>query len=233
MNAMKEWTDVYIVDSGCSLQTPVGTFVFVPYTFPGKLQTALDIIDPKWKSARSIFCHQEFFGCNMGAIQSTEGDQWSNEFPLVISGHIHDKQRIGENIFYPGSSIQHAFGESGDKTITMCYFTETIRVESIDLDMPQKKIVYLSVVDAYSFQPTEKDRVRLTLNGTFEEFKAFKKSAVFKKCALCNVKIVFRPVKEAVNGEELTDTDFKSILYDMVVKENNPYMTELYTELIK
>ncbi len=35
-------------------------------------------------------------------------------FPLVISGHIHSEQRPQKNIFYPGSVIQHALGESED-----------------------------------------------------------------------------------------------------------------------
>ncbi len=42
-----------------------------------------------------------------------------HSFPLVISGHIHSEQRPQKNIFYPGSVIQHAFGESEDNGLLL------------------------------------------------------------------------------------------------------------------
>ncbi len=58
----------------------------------------------------------------MGAIESIEGDKWDHSFPLVISGHIHSEQRPQKNIFYPGSVIQHAFGESEDNGLLLLIF---------------------------------------------------------------------------------------------------------------
>ncbi len=43
-------------------------------------------------------------------------------FPLVISGHIHSEQRPQKYIFYPGSVIQHAFGESEDNGLCIINF---------------------------------------------------------------------------------------------------------------
>ncbi len=48
--------------------------------------------------------------------------KWDHSFPLVISGHIHSEQRPQKNIFYPGSVIQHAFGESEDNGLLLLIF---------------------------------------------------------------------------------------------------------------
>ncbi len=74
------------------------------------------------ENVNCIFAHQEFYGCKMGAIESIEGDKWDHSFPLVISGHIHSEQRPQKNIFYPGSVIQHAFGESEDNGLLLLIF---------------------------------------------------------------------------------------------------------------
>ena len=58
----------------------------------------------------------------MGAIISVEGDKWSLKFPNVISGHIHERQIPQKNIYYPGSAMQHAFGESKKNIIAHLNF---------------------------------------------------------------------------------------------------------------
>ena len=69
-----------------------------------------------WELADCIFAHQEFRGCKMGK-EISKGDEWNAEYPLVISGHIHDYQIVGKNILYPGSSIQHTYTETHNKRI--------------------------------------------------------------------------------------------------------------------
>jgi hypothetical protein len=48
----------------------------------------------------------------MGAILSEKGDPWSSENPPIISGHIHDEQKVGTNIWYPGSAMQHGYSSN-------------------------------------------------------------------------------------------------------------------------
>jgi DNA repair exonuclease SbcCD nuclease subunit len=235
MNAMKEWENVYIVDKGMIANTPYGKFIFCPYVFPGKFEEALNIIDPNggWKTARSIFCHQEFYGCKMGAVTSVEGDKWDLENPIIISGHVHDKQRIQDNIFYTGSSIQHAFGESHDKTITMCHYGENIKFESVDLNLPRKKIIYMDIDRISNFTLTDtKNKIRITLTGTFEEFKVFKKSKKYKELVKNNVKIVYRRKVVEEESEKVVSENFYDILYKLVESENNTHMMQLYNEII-
>lgn len=240
MNAMKEWDNVFIVDKGMVYNTPFGKFIFCPYVFPGKFVEALDIIDPirhpsgndGWKTARSIFCHQEFYGCKMGAIISQEGDKWDLANPFVISGHIHDKQRIQDNIFYTGSSIQHAFGESHDKTISLCHFSNNIVVESVDLNLPRKKILYMDLDRISNFNPPDcSDKLRITLSGTYEEYKVFRKSKKYNELIRKNIKVVYRH-RVADESKTIVTENFYDILYNLVTAEKNTQMLQLYNEII-
>ena len=99
-------------------------FIFVPYVPPGRFEEALRTLKDDWISASCIFAHQEFAGCKMGAIVSIEGDKWDIKNPIVISGHIHSKQQPQKNIYYSGSAMQHAFGESAKNIIAFFSFTK-------------------------------------------------------------------------------------------------------------
>lgn len=232
MNALKEWNNVNVVDKGMVLCTQFGKFIFCPYVFPGKFVEALNIIDPDWKSARSIFCHQEFYGCKMGSIESVDGDKWSLNYPFVISGHIHDKQRLQDNIFYTGSSIQHAFGESHEKTITLCHFANSIVFESVDLNLPRKKILYMDIQQIQSYTPPDtSNHLRVTLSGTVEEFKVFRKSRKYKELIKKNIKVVYRQ-RNMSETKSVMNENFYDILYSLVKAEKNTHMLQLYNEII-
>jgi DNA repair exonuclease SbcCD nuclease subunit len=237
MNAMKEWDNVTIVDSGAVHETPSGKFILCPYVFPGRFHEALNQIDPEWKDAKIIFCHQEIYGCKMGAIVSTIGDKWDTSYPMVVSGHIHDKQRIQENVFYTGSSIQHAFGESHDKTISICTIEKNLVVEKINLGLVAKKIVYASVDDMNSFDklPVNGDQLRITLSGSVDEFKTFRKTKKYKDLVGGGIKIVYKakPMQVEEGAVDYQKKSFETILYDMIETSGNNSLKNLYRELVQ
>ena len=114
MNAMKDWPNVKIADDVIDYKSQ---FLFCPYVPPGRFIEAISKFE-NWKDYKAIFCHQEFYGCKMGAIISSDGDKWDKLYPDIIAGHIHSNQTI-DNVYYPGSSMQHAFGESEKNIIPL------------------------------------------------------------------------------------------------------------------
>ena len=79
----------------------------------------------------------------MGAFNSIDGDKWELTYPNVISGHIHLNQRPQENIYYPGSSMSIAFGESTKNIISSIKFdihVENYELNELDINMPKKNI---------------------------------------------------------------------------------------------
>lgn len=109
LNALKEWSDVVVVDK----PTFIGKhrrFLAVPYVFNGRFVDCLDEYVVTWRSdVKCIFAHQEFRGAKMGYVVSQNGDVWDNDDVFVISGHIHDTQHVGKNIYYPGSTLTHSY----------------------------------------------------------------------------------------------------------------------------
>ena len=121
----------------------------------------------------------------MGAIVSVEGDKWPENYPEIVSGHIHSRQQIQKNIYYCGSSMQHAFGESEKNIIPIFTWDEENKKKynllEIDLELPRKKIIYTDVENVEDYKLTNtKDKIKISVSGQYEEFKAFKKTKELK-----------------------------------------------------
>ena len=256
LGGMKEWHDTVIVDNVLCEIIAGEKYVFVPYVPPGRFEEALNSQGEKWKDAKCIFAHQEFSGCKMGAIISVEGDNWRLDYPDVISGHIHSRQKPQSNIYYPGSAMQNAFGESEKNIIAYLSFNsdkDGYECEEIDLKLPRKKIVYMDVDDIDGYQvPKTEDKIKVTLSGNYDQFKALKKTKKYKSLLEQGVKVVFKP-KKLKNKKILTDeldengksveidseldeinsnvTDFKTILGSIVNDQKDPFLFQAY-ELI-
>jgi DNA repair exonuclease SbcCD nuclease subunit len=239
LNGMKEWKNTFIVDKVMTEIINDKLFVFVPYVPPGRFEEALDTlekIDVNWKNSDCIFAHQEFFGCKMGAIISVEGDKWPLDYPEVISGHIHSNQRPQKNVYYPGSMLQHAFGESSKNIIAYLTYDskdKVYKLDEINLKLPRKKIVYMDVenIDSYELPDTE-DKIKITVSGVYDEFKALKKTKKYKKLINDGIKVVFKP-KKIDNEKKMLDTivdetEFVTILGEIINQEKNSYLYETY-----
>lgn len=240
LNGMKEWDNVTIVDVVHTLNHDNKLFFFCPYVPNGRFIEALDTYEKEsWKKATCIFAHQEFYGCAMNAITSVEGDKWDLKYPHIISGHIHSKQRIQKNIYYTGSAMQHAFGESTKNIIAVVEFNnkKDYELKEIDLKLPRKKIIHSSIEDINSVTIPEesKDKIKITISGGYNDFKTFKKTKKYKDLIKSGTKVVFKPkkikikkgTKEPENNTD-TENDFKTILQEMITKENNSYLTQTY-----
>ncbi len=119
------------------------------------------------------------------------GDIWDEDYPPVISGHIHNEQRIGKNVFYPGASIQHSFDETPDKYIWLVTFADEVPedeyflVEKISLGLRQKRVISVTVEEAEEFdlEILDKSQVKLDVHGSPSEIEAFKTSRTRQQLA--------------------------------------------------
>jgi len=238
MNGMKTWKeDVYIVDKPIHLYLEGKNVILCPYVFPGRFEEALNTVDTiSWRDVDCIFAHQEFKGCKMGAITSVDGDDWKEEYPMVVSGHIHSKQRPQKNIFYPGSSQQIAFGESDKSIIANIILDDAIEIEEVELNLPKKKIISVDItkVETLKIKEEENTKIRLNITGDFDEFKTFKKTEKFKELNKQGVKVVFRHKKiKNTREKELKDVvDFNSILNELVSSSKNVNLVRVYEYII-
>lgn len=247
MNGMKKWNNVTIVDKVIKQTVNEEEFIFLPYVPPGRFIEALDTIDgADWNNASCIFAHQEFAGCKMGAITSIEGDNWLESYPKVVSGHIHSRQIPQSNIYYPGSAMQHAFGESEKNIIAYLTFNnKRYEKEEVDLLLPRKKIIYMNVedIDEYNIEEDIEDKIKLSVTGNYEQFKALKKTKKYKDIIDKGVKISFKQKKlereereeggeEGEEKKEVDGVEFKRVLEEMINKKKDEYLLQAFEYVI-
>lgn len=244
MNSMKNVDNLKIIDK----VTEEKNFILCPYVYPGRFIEALEtnnsLKSGKWINKKIIFAHQEFRGCKMGAIVSTEGDQWNSDYPFVVSGHIHDNQKIGTNIYYPGSPLQHAFGDS--ETRVLCDISiedeeKTPILIDIPLNVPKKRIVKTSINKlkdiTKTLDSTSDDKIKIKLDVSNEEFKLFKETKDYKDLINKGVKIQISKKKDDIkdNKDDIYETKeevhFTSIL-ENIIDMDEPLVREIYNEVV-
>lgn len=239
MNALKQRSNnITIVDT----VHRESDFVCCPYVPVGRFQEALNTCD-NWKNAKLIFAHQEFKGCHMGAIVSTEGDAWNTTLPFVVSGHIHSNETLPEGVYYPGSSIQHAFGESTRNVVSIVTTTDhrVPHIEELDLQLPRKIILYKSVEEAATVQiPQDQHQYKVVLKGNHEHFKTFQKSTEYKKLTE-QCKVVFKPIiSELKDEDDVIDnidnifvSGFQDLVHRQVHNSADKYLYCIFEKIIR
>ena len=232
LNVLSHYKNIKIVDKPIVCTNSSFTFLMCPYVYPGRFIEAIETVSKDWKTYNLIFAHQEFKGCKMGAIVSKDGDEWGEEFPQVISGHIHDNQTPQKNIYYPGSPLQHAFGDTEKRVV--CTVDENGNISNIDLDVPKKTIIKKTVSDILCIKNTElHSHLKIKLTATSEEFKAFKQTQQYKECIEKGVKIQLdiKPVKR----EDLTVTEqanFRLILQNLIETDGDSLLKKIYLDVL-
>jgi DNA repair exonuclease SbcCD nuclease subunit len=257
-NSFKRWKNPpIIVDQVISQNYGDKTFIFCPYVPPGRFIEALNTsvkddipishsreigvkslcdLDNMWELADCIFCHQEFRGCEYHPqIQSKIGDKYDENYPTIISGHIHKASRVGKNIFYPGTPYQCTFGEDEDKGVWYVTFQEEgeFSHKKIDLHLKKKKTVYATVeeIDSMDFS-LFKDEIKVKVEGDLSEITSFRKSLLYTDLLDKGIKFQFETQKQETpktppikNSRKLP---FISILKN-VVDEKSEHVKQAYS----
>lgn len=162
----KKWKNMTIVDKPISVDIDDKNFVFMPYVPPGRFIEALNVLvmeGENWEIAECIFAHQSFKGCITPESPNTIKDSWDSEFPLIISGHIHNAQTVGKNVLYPGSSIQQHYNEPEDKYVWIVDWEnkdddDMPTIDKISIGLKGKKIMTMTV-DEFLEQDTPKNKL--------------------------------------------------------------------------
>lgn len=207
LNVYKGWKRIVIVDKPIMKKIKGKTFVFCPYTEPGRFREALETLDEVWEVADAVFCHQEIKGASLNERQkiSSKGDVWSGKYPPLFSGHIH-KSQIIKNIHYPGSSKQVNFGELEDKYLWNVLFGDgEPTITKIKINDTSKSVLRCDVGEIEKISDkTEGEDTKLVVSGTPEELMVFKTTKMknledagykiqLSKTISCGVAEVFAP----------------------------------------
>ena len=181
-NAFKNWPNLIVVDKVIRLQSPDGPITMCPYVPPERFVEALDTIGrEKWMESMVIFCHQELKGAHFGSVCTQNGYEWTKDLPMVVSGHIHQYQSLGNNVLYVGAPYDINFGDEGEKGLSLLTFEngKLLQHRRIGIGMRRKLTFHMNIGEAMAYVPFETDIVRLYITGTTQEFVKFKKTEHF------------------------------------------------------
>jgi DNA repair exonuclease SbcCD nuclease subunit len=194
MNSFKSWKNLTIVDTVKQKVINGYTLTFCPYVENGRFIQALDTVSD-WKKSSIVFCHQEIKGVVMGPIISVLGDEWDLNFPQLVAGHIHERQEPQSNVHYTGSSLQQSYSRNVcGKTCSLIELNGLNIVKTIvDFNLPIKYIIDVDTKELNTVEINPLHYVKLSITGTCEEFKTFKKTRRYKELSENKrVKFVFK-----------------------------------------
>lgn len=229
MNVLKGQDGILIVDKPIIKQFNVCRVAFCPYVPDGRFVEALNQLSD-WDTVDLICAHQLLDGAKMGPITAEGIESWEDEWPLVISGHIHDKQRVQENLYYCGSSMQHAFGESADKTLCL-FSTENCTFEEIvPPNIKKKEILYFEAhqvneIKKICMDPSKENKIyKIVIKGDEGDCKALKKNSILKEIKNCpnvqsvQVKEIQKVIDSNQEEKEEINLGFVEHLYAILEK---------------
>ena len=214
-NPHKLWRNIKIIDKPYLEEIKEFTFSFVPYVPKGRFMEALDFI-PNWNKSKCIFAHQEFKGSCMNNLVSLNGDEWKKEYPLCVSGHIHNYSEISENMIYVGTPLQHKFDESINKTISLFDFSSVkFSHQRISLNPPLKIESKVTIDTIKDFNLDFNHMNKVNLCGTLGEVKSMLKHPNVIKWRRNKVKI-----GQIIKQENIKNEDYNNELVDLITKKS-------------
>ena len=229
LTCLKDLENIKIVDNVIKIEEMEEEMICVPYVPNGRFIEALNTYED-WKDCDIIFAHQELSGVKMGCIIS-ECEDWKEEYPMVISGHIHSNQWIGENLYYPGSAFQNAYGESKFNIISILDIKEDdIDIREINLKLPRKKIIYndisninkdcKKIINKLEEEYRLGNKIRMVIKDDKLKIKLFLKSKEYKLIKdKCNLILKINNIVLTEEEEEKNEIkDIKKILKNHINK---------------
>ena len=231
MHVLNDIPNVTVIDKPTIVRDGPYKVVMCPYVSDGRFEESLQtFVKGEWKDANLLFAHQLFDGAKMGTIIATDVEKWNPGYPTVISGHIHDKQQPQTNVIYVGSSQQHAFGESDDKSLALISLRPdgSFSLSEIYLDLKKKVIVYAGVDEIGALKLKDNVSYKIVVQDSDAKLKAFKKTTVYKGLqSRPNVRSVqcksndTRPVSMC---KDPNGNDFATMLQARIETDDDPYL---------
>lgn len=229
--------------------------VFMPYVPDGMFHKGLceKLGNDYYKvnKPKIIFGHQMFNGVCLGGLDKfMTAEDWIYDIQIV-SGHIHNKQTIPipkskKTIYYTGSSLQHMFGETEDKTVASIILNkDDIKIEEIRFNLPIRRIIKCNIdninkeLNNLDFDKIKSGmlKIKCSIKGNSDEYKSFIKTKLYRDYEKLGIKFDFKgefknellkqiseieknKKQEGLNLKELKYIDFFNLL-DLNIKKTN------------
>lgn len=210
-------------------------FAFIPYVPPGRFNEAFASLfaqNDKQLSIKALFAHQEFKGAMFNpGVESAIEEQAPVNIPLIISGHVHTRQHIG-NVLYVGTPAQFTFGDDENKAVSLFKFNDDGTHTEERVDLKCRKYITshfdLDYIDENTMLSFDSHHHRYMISGTLEQLLSFKKSKLHNQLVDKNIKLVFVK-KETERIQKAVKTSFIATLAELVSNETE-YVQSVFAD---
>ena len=145
---------------------------FVPFVPDGMYLQALSDCNIDIMDISIFFSHSEFDGCKINKLTKSKCDVWRLEYPLNLSGHIHDEEQVQDNLIYLGTPYQQKYGDSTDKGLfLMDLTTGEYKLEKIKTSVPIKVIWKIHYTQLEQLVLNNDLDIRLDIHGPTQYVK--------------------------------------------------------------
>ena len=170
--------DFYTKEESNYLEIDGYRIVFLPYTEEYSVFVdILNSISTEYRKKTLVFGHWSIDGVRFSEDYPTESKIKQilfDQFKLVVMGHIHLRQKLSNNIVYPGSLLSHSFKDcSGDKGF-LVFDTETGTHELLNNPhSPKFHVMEISSMDDFNLiKQSDTDFYRLKIK--YDEIYKYK-----------------------------------------------------------
>lgn len=226
----KQWPNTYIIDETQEHEIDGKLFLFVPYVPEDRIH---EVLTP-WEVSNyhAVFSHIEVKGAMVGG-KASEADEWTWEIPL-ITGHIHNKHRVGDFVSYPGTPIHMSFGEDGEKTVSEYTFSDApvqghwcksrhgcVAEETFKLPVEPLQTLTMTPKEFFAFHPPKDVRsIRFSIKGKDVEIQKLKTSDRYAEWVAKGVLFKFPRVEAVAAATPTEHKGFLQIAEEALLKED-------------
>lgn len=196
------------------------SFCFVPFVPDGMFLQALSDCNIQVEEVTMFFSHSEFTGCKINKISKSKCDSWPPNYPLNISGHIHEEEVVQSNLIYVGTPFQHNYNDSADKGIFIFDLAKS-SLEKIKLNVPAKVIkkIHYSELENLLLDPSLD--TRLVIYGPTAHVKDMLKRPDLEKKFMNVQKRYKDDTKDIPVDRQFGETIHHKKFYDLLIQEVN------------
>lgn len=182
-------------------------FCFVPYVPDDRYLEALSVCNIVPEDMTMFFSHNEFDGCNLSKITKKKCDAWPKNFPMNISGHLHNEEQVQNNLLYIGTPYQHEYNDSPDKGVFLIDVKSgSFALDKIVLNVPSKITLKIHWTELETIILDHRYDIKLEITGPSKEVKKLMKRN--------DMLIKFASVQKRYIEEHKQVKDMPEILHD-------------------
>jgi len=224
----KKWAKVKVIDRVSEVTLGGHTIVATPYLPYGKFCSSVEEVVEDLDQVDLILTHQPFL------VVDPKAEVLPRDYPVVYSGHIHDKCHPQSNLHYIGSSCQENYSEKPDKYACLLEVSKKgvshryLRLDIRSIHLEKVRVDELDVKKLVKI--TQHHEVRLILQGTREEksdFQSQKENRVLLAAGIkptWEIDLVDRVVVAPAKRKR---KDFGTLLEDLV-RESDQKVKDAY-----